>query len=102
MLENAPDRSDEAHIEHLVSFIQNKDFEARKMSRSLAKVIKKSARRSDKNINAPFKSLLLRSMGDAAEDCRNRKAKLSAIVTETLGDLGRQFASGRQNKTTAP
>ena len=67
-LEDAPQRRQEAHVEHAVGFVERQDLDAREIDRALLHVIKKPSGGGDNDVGAPEQLFLLRHDRDAAEN----------------------------------
>ena len=95
------DRHDEAHVEHLVGFVEDEDLDLREVGVTLAKVVEQAAGSGDDDVDAARQRLALRAMADAAEDGGDAEAELGAVGLEAFGDLRREFARRRQDERTA-
>ena len=95
------DRIDEAHVEHLVGFVEDEDLGLREIGITLAEVVEQAARGGDDDVDATRQRLALRAMPHAAEDRGDAEAKLRAVRLEVVSDLRREFARRRKHEHAA-
>ena len=62
------DGVDEAHVEHLVGFVEDEDFDLGQRQRAALDEIEQAARRGDEDVDAAAQDLDLLAMRHAAED----------------------------------
>ena len=98
LFDDPSDIRQKAHVEHPVRFVEDKDFQARKVDRFLVKVIEQPAGTGDDDIDAGAQFLDLRVQAHAAV----YRAALQVCIASQFSDrymgLFRQFACGRNNQ----
>jgi len=97
--QNAPDRRDEAHIQHPVGFVQHQNFDAGQVHVSLADVIQQSAGRGDQQIHPAPQGIALGFQADAADQHRAADRGMAAVDAGAVGHLSGQLAGGRQHQS---
>src|SRR5664280_2321324 len=100
VLDDAPDVGQEAHVQHHVRFVEDKDLYPGEIDRTLADMVQQATRAGDDNVDAVPERIDLRVDADAAVDGENGEARLAAQVAEVLGDLFRQFAGWGDDEGT--
>ena len=98
---NATDRDDEAHVQHLVGFIQDENLDALKGDGLFAQMVDQAARSGHQDIDAGGHGAHLATILHAAEHHGDTDAEMLAIGLEALADLGGEFAGGGQNQNPA-
>src|SRR5690606_29786765 len=91
----------EAHVEHVIGFVEDEDFDLVETDRTLADVVKQTARRGDENVDAAEHGLLLLVHRGAAENDGGAQAEKFAISAEAIANLGGKFARRRQHQRAA-
>jgi hypothetical protein len=98
---DAPDRRQEAQVQHPIGLVEHQDFRARQADVALADVVEKPARRGNQHVDAPCQCLNLGPVTDAAEHDRDREIEMPAVGAEALGDLGGKLAGGAEHEHSA-
>ncbi len=65
-----PQRHDEAHVEHLIGFVENQDLDVAKIDVPLLHQVEQPAGRGDQDVDAILQRPHLRPLSDAAVDAR--------------------------------
>ncbi len=73
---------DEAHVEHVVGFVEHEDFNRVELHRALGHVVEQPARRGDENIDAARQRLLLLVHRGAAKDDSGRESEEAPVSAE--------------------
>ena len=97
-LGDAFERVNEAHIEHLVCFVQNKVRDVIQRHGFLLHQVFKAPWGRDKDVSAFFKRSDLLINRNAAEDDVNTQTQQATIFAERLSDLSRQLAGWCQDE----
>ena len=97
VLHQLTDWHDEAHVKHLVGFIQDKNFDACQGDGLFAQVIEQATGGGDKHVNPWCHGPHLTAVLHAAEHDGDRDAHVFAIGLEALADLCGELTSGRQH-----
>lgn len=92
---------DEAHVHHLVGFVEDEDFDIVHAQRALIDQIEQAARGGDENIDALRKVTNLLVDRHAAEHGRHAQLGETTIVAAALRDLRGEFARRRQHQHAA-
>ena len=92
MAEDAADVGEEAHVEHLVGFVEDQGLHPRQVDGPLAEVIEQPPRTGDDDLGAPLELLHLRVDTDPAVDGDAAQAGAGAEGDECGVDLFGQFA----------
>ena len=92
---------DEAHVDHVIGFVEDEDFDLVETDRALADVVKQTARRGDENVDAAEHGLLLLVHRGAAEHDGGREAEELAVGAEAVADLRGEFARRREHERAA-
>ena len=83
----------EAHVEHLVGFVQHNDFDVVEPERAALEVVHDASRRADDDVDAGLECAELAFDRLAAVDRQDRDAgEVGKEVGELLGDLDGEFA----------
>ena len=89
----------EAEIGHVIGLVEHGDFNAVKVDQTLLHQVLEPARAGHHDVDARFERSDLTALRHTAEDRGDTKAVARSQRFQSGGDLGRQFASGRQNQT---
>ncbi len=92
---------DEAHVEHVVGFVEDEDLDLVETHRTLADVVKQTAWRGDENVDAAEHGLLLLVHRGAAENDGGAETKEFAVDAEAIADLRGEFARRREHQCAA-
>ena len=95
------DRVNEAHVEHLIGFVEDEDFDAIDAKRFLPDEIEQTPRRGDKNVDAIGKRAHLVVDRDTAVNDGARQFHVAAIDADVLRNLACEFTRGAQDERTA-
>ena len=88
----------EAHVEHLVGFVENEEFDAAQIKRSRGGSDRARGRASRRHVDAALeRAQLLRDRG-TAEHRQDVNMQHAAVLVHGLGDLHRQFARRHQHQ----
>ena len=68
--DDLPQRHDEAHVEHLVGFVEDQDLDVAKIDVALLHQVEQPAGRGDEHVDAVLQRPHLRTLADAAVDAR--------------------------------
>ena len=98
LAENRLEVLGEAHVEHLVGFVEDDDLHAVEAQRLAADVIERAARRGDDDVDAALERPKLRLHRRAAVDRQRDDAQRLAVLVHRLGHLHRQLARGHENQ----
>ena len=90
--DDPPQRHDEAHVEHLVGFVENQDLDAAQIDVALLHQVLEPARRGDQDVDALLQRPHLRTLPDAAVDDRVAETGEFAVGAKAGADLGGQLA----------
>ena len=82
----------EAHVEHLVGFVEDQDLEAGELQRLAADVVEDAAGRADHDVDAALQRPHLLVHRRAAVERQHRAAERLAVLVHGFGDLHRQLA----------
>ena len=82
----------EAHVEHLVGFVEDDDLDLVEPKAASLEVVDGPARRRDDDVDAPTEAAELLADRLAAIDGQDAGTELLAVAVERLGDLHRQLA----------
>ena len=93
---------DEAHVQHPVSLVQNKDLQVLQPDEPLLVQIHQTARRGHQNIHAAAQGLHLGILAHAAEDDGVAQGQVCPIGGEALADLDGQLPGGREDQGAEP
>jgi hypothetical protein len=96
--DDALDRLGEAHVEHLVGLIQHQRLKLRQVAEALVDQVQQPPRRGHDDVDTGLERIDLVELADAAEDRRHAGPQMAAEALEAVGDLGDQFARGRQDQ----
>ena len=88
----------EAHVEHLVGFVEHEHFDAVEVERLAAQVIEHAARRADDDVGAAAQRADLVIHRRAAVDRHDVQVRALRVLVERLGDLHRQLARRHQHQ----
>ncbi len=97
---NLPNRLDETHVKHAVSFIENEEGDRAKIDKSLTHEIEQAAWSRHKDIDPASDRPHLWALTDAAEDHSVLQRRVSPVPCEALANLCREFARGSQDERT--
>ena len=92
---------DEAHVHHLVGFIENEDFRVLDGEAALIDEVEQAPRRRNDDVDAARQRLDLAIDRHAAEHGFDAQLQEAAIVAKALRDLRGQFAGRRQHQHAA-
>ena len=89
---------DEPEIEHLVGFVEDKDFNKLEIDRAALDEVEQATRGGNHDIDAAAHGAFLARNRHAAKHGGDGQLHIFAIVGERLGDLRHQFARRRQHQ----
>ncbi len=92
---------DEAHVHHLVGFVQDKDFDIVEAQRALVDQVEQAARGGDEDVDAARQVADLLVDRHAAKHRRDRQLGKAAIVSAALRDLRGELARRREDEHPA-
>ncbi len=98
---DAPDRVDEAHVEHLVGFVEHEDLDLVEAQRAAVEMVEQAAWRRHQDVDAARQGLRLLPDRNAAEHHGNGELCVAPIGLEAFGDLARELACRRENEGPA-
>src|SRR3546814_8237758 len=87
---------DEAHVHHLVGFVEDEDLDVAQAQRALVDQVEQAAGRGDENVDALRQVANLAIDRHTAEDGRDAELGEAAIVAAALRDLRGEFAGRRK------
>ncbi len=97
--EDRVDGVDEAHLQHLVGFVEDREAHVVEDERAALEVIHDSSRRADHHVHAATQRPELRTVALAAVDRQHPEIlQVRRVGVERLGDLDRQLARGNQHQ----
>ena len=99
--DDAPDRQDEAHVEHPVDLVEDNHLDPVEADVALLHVVEQPAGGGGQHVDAAGHLTNLRGGADAAENDGRRNADAAAIGANRVVDLARQFAGGCQHQHAA-
>src|SRR5215472_6367885 len=91
--DNTADVGKEAHVQHAVSFVENKKLNVRESTVALLDEVKEAARCGDDDIDSFAQIFTLKTVADTAENDDNTQVGKSSEVANSSFDLSSQFAS---------
>ena len=97
-IEDQLDVLGEAHIEHLVGFVQHDGGQRAQVQRATADVIERAARRGHHHMHAALQRLCLPAELRAAVDRQHDRAQLRAVAVQRFRDLDCEFACRYQHQ----
>jgi len=89
---------DEAHVEHLVSLVEDDDLRLGEAHGTRLHVVDQPAGRGDEHVEPARQRLGLRAVAHAAEDHGDAQVEMAAVGAEALADLAGEFARGTQHQ----
>ena len=97
-VENRLEIFGEAHVEHLVGFVEHDHLHGVERERAATDVIERAARRRDDDVDAALEraELLLHRL--AAVDRQHAHAELASVVVHRLGDLHGELARRHEDQ----
>jgi hypothetical protein len=99
LLENALDRIDKTHVQHLVRFVQYQQGEARELQGAAVHVIDDASRRAHHHMHAAAQRIQLRLITLAAVDGQDVKSlQMRRITLKCFSHLQGEFAGGNQHQ----
>ena len=99
--DDAPDRLDEAHVEHLVGLVEHQGLDAFERHVATVQVVEQAAGRGDQHVDAARQRLDLRAVADAAIDGGDLDAEIASVGAEAVADLAAQLTRGAQHEHAA-
>ena len=91
-LADAFDVGNEAHVEHAVGFVDDKQFDAGEQQPAALGVVEQAAGRCDQHVDAARQLGVLVAERDAADQQRNVEFLARAVFVELFLDLGGELA----------
>ena len=89
----------EAHVQHLVGFVEHHGADAIELQRAALQVIDDAARRADDHLRAALQRAELRHIALAAVDGQHMEGMLAGgVFLERFGDLDGQLARRHQHQ----
>ena len=88
----------EAHVEHLVCFVEDDDLKAAQLQRPPVDVVERAPGGRHHDVNATLKRPQLPADRLAAVDRQDPRADVTPVATHRLGDLHREFARRDQHQ----
>ncbi len=98
MAHDAAHIANESHVEHAIGFVDDQGRHRTEAYKFLLDEIEQPAGRGDKNVDAGTHRGHLAALIDAAQNDGVLQLQIAAIGPQTLIDLDREFARGRQNQ----
>ena len=92
LLQDPLDVLDEAHVEHLVGFVEDEEADVVELQRAAAHVVHDPAGRADDDLDAALQPAELPLVRLAAVDRQRLDLLVAAVLVQRLGDLDRQLA----------
>ena len=90
--EDLLDVADEAHVEHVVGFVEDQDLDARQIEGALADMVEQAARGGNQDVDALAQGVDLRIDADTAEHHHRGQWHVLAIGLDRFFHLRREFA----------
>ena len=90
--------ADEAHVEHAVRFVEDKDLDRVEPQVALVHQVDQPPRGGGQDVDALGQGPDLGTDGGAAEDDACAQAQVAAVGSDAVADLARQFAGRRQDQ----
>ena len=97
-LEDLADVVNEAHVEHAIRFVEDKNLDIGKVDRSLTDVIEETTGRGHEDVDAATESVDLGIDPYPAEDHGRAEVQAFAVAGHTRADLGGEFACRREDE----
>ena len=88
----------EAHVEHLVGFVEHEHFDGAELERAPAQVIEHAPRGADHDLRAAAQRADLVVHRRAAVDGHDVQVRSLRVLVQGLGDLHRQLARGHEHE----
>ncbi len=88
----------EAHVEHLVGFVEHEDLERREIERGAAQVIEGAAGRGHDDLDTAAQGADLLIHRRAAVERHHGQGRLLGVLVDRFGDLHRQLARGHEHE----
>lgn len=101
VLEDVLDLGLEAAREHLVSFVENKEFEVIGLHKAALHHVEDTARRANHNLNSSFKNFNVFFNDSTADAGVDLDVTELANAVDHVGDLHREFSRGGDNECLA-
>ena len=92
----------EAHVEHLVGFVEDRDLDLVETQAAALQVVDRAPGRGDDDVHAAPQAAELLTDGLAAIDGQDAGPELPAVLVERLGDLHRELARRDQDERRCP
>ena len=89
---------DEAHVEHLIGFVEDQRFYMTEIDESLIHQVEQSAGSRNENIDAALKRFDLMMLANAAIDDCVAQACVAPVGAKAVGDLRSQLARGGKHE----
>ena len=96
--DNALHIGNEAHIQHAVGLVDDKDLHICQQDLAALEMVEKAARRGDQYIDSLVQGGVLLGKADTADKKRHRQFVIGAEFLEGVGHLGSQFAGRGQDQ----
>ena len=82
----------EAHVQHAVGFVQDQNFNARQVQKTLALQVQQTTGGGDQNVDTAFDFVDLGVHSHATKDHGGIELEVFAVIAHRLFNLSRQFA----------
>ena len=96
--DNPLQRMNETEVEHLVSLVEDENFQIAQRQRTLVDEVEQSAGRCDENVHSARNGAYAFRIWDAAEDHADRQAHVASISLGARGDLRRKLTGRRKDQ----
>ena len=98
-LENLLELLGEAHVEHLVGFVEDERLDRAQRERRTADMVERASWRRDDDVDATTQRAKLELDGLAAVDRENARVERAAVPMHRFGDLHRELACRDENQS---
>ena len=97
---DALDVVDEAHVQHTVRFVEDKNFDFPEIDAPLAVEVEQAPRAGNENVDSVAKSVFLRCDADSSKNDRGLEVEVLSVSDDALADLCSEFTGRREDEGT--
>ncbi len=102
LVQELADLRHEAHVAHLVGFVQHRDLDVAQVAGALVDQVGQTARGGDQDLDAAAQLVDLAGVGAAPDDVAHAHAHDAGVGAQGVADLVGQFAGGHQDQGPGP